>query len=120
MVLDSVPGNGRIFLDRDEYGKVTVISSPYRDIVQDALYGRSGDSLNVLCEDDVAEGILNGVFDVLYPQHNIKADSIHIGADTGANEFPTHAAAFKKFGQIFNFVFILDGCLLYTSPSPRD
>ena len=109
VVLDSVPGNGRIFLDRDEDGKVKVISSPYRDIVQDALYGRSGDSLNVLCEDDAAEGILNGVFDVLYPRHSIKADSVHIGSDTGANEFPTHAAAFKKFGQIFNFVFVLDG-----------
>ena len=34
---------------------------------------------------------------------------IRIGRNTGAEEFPTHAAAFKRFGQIDNFVFVLDG-----------
>ena len=108
IILDSVPTNGRVFLDRDETGKVTVRPA-YRDVVQDALYGRSSDSLNVLCEDDTAEGILHGVFDVLYPQQGIKGDSVRIGRDTGANEFPAHARAFRKFGQIHNFVFVLDG-----------
>lgn len=108
IILDSVPTNGRVFLDRDETGKVTVRPA-YRDVVQDALYGRSSDSLNVLCEDDTAEGILHGVFDVLYPQKGIKGDSVRIGRDTGANEFPAHARAFRKFGQIHNFVFVLDG-----------
>ncbi len=108
IVLDSVPNNGRVFLDRDETGKVTTRPA-YRDVVQDALYGRSNDSLNILCEDDTAEGILQGVFDVLYPQQGIKADSVRIGRDTGANEFPAHARAFRKFGQIHNFVFVLDG-----------
>ena len=108
VVLDAVPSNGRIFLDRDETGTVTVRTA-YRDVVQDALYGRSGDALNILCEDEIAAGILNGVFDVLYPQEGIRPDSVRIGPDTGANEFPTHAAAFRKFGQIQNFVFVLDG-----------
>lgn len=108
VVLDSVPPNGQIFLDRDETGKVTVRAA-YRDIVQNALYGRSGDALNILCEDEIAAGILHGVFDVLYPQESIRPDSIRIGPDTGASEFPTHAAAFRKFGQIENFVFVLDG-----------
>ena len=108
IILDSVPANGRVFLDRDETGKVTVRPA-YRDVVQDALYGRSSDSLNILCEDDAAEGILQGVFDVLYPKQGIKADSVRIGRDTGANEFPAHARAFRKFGQINNFVFVLDG-----------
>ncbi len=108
VVLDSVPSNGRIFLDRDETGTVTVRPA-YRDIVQDALYGRSGDALNILCEDATAEGILNGVFDVLYPQEGIRTASIRIGPDTGAQQFPTHASAFRKFGQIRNFVFVLDG-----------
>ena len=108
VVLDFVPTNGRIFLDRDESGKVTVRPA-HRDLVQDALYGRSSDSLNVLCEDVVAEDILHGIFDVLYPQEGIRADSVRIGRDTGASEFPTHAAAFRKFGQIENFAFVLDG-----------
>ena len=108
VVLDSVPSNGRIFLDRDETGKVTV-GTAYRDVVQNALYGRSGDALNILCEDEIAASILNGVFDVLYPQEGIRPDSVRIGPDTGANEFPTHAAAFRKFGQIQSFVFVLDG-----------
>lgn len=108
VVLDSVPPNGRIFLDRDETGNVTVRTA-YRDVVQDALYGRADDALNILCEDVVAEDILYGVFDVLYPQEKIRTDSVRIGRDTGAGEFPTHAAAFRKFGQINNFVFVLDG-----------
>ena len=108
VVLDSVPPNGRIFLDRDELGRVAVRPA-YRDVVQDALYGRSGDALNILCEDSIAEGILNGIFDVLYPQEGIRTASIRIGPDTGAQQFPTHAAAFRKFGQIRNFVFVLDG-----------
>ena len=108
VVLDSVPSHGQIFLDRDETGKVTVRTA-YRDIVQNALYGHSGDALNILCEDEIAAGILKGVFDVLYPQESIRPDSVRIGPDTGANEFPTHAAAFRKFGQIQSFVFVLDG-----------
>ena len=109
VVLDSVPREGRIFLDRDETtGKVSVLE-PYRDVVQNALYGRSNDALNLLCEDEAAEGILQGVLDVLLVWENIRRESINIGRDTGADEFPTHAMAFKKFGQIHNFVFVLDG-----------
>ena len=107
-VLDSVPANGRIFLDRDESGKVT-FRPAYHDIVQDALYGRLNDTLNLLCEDDAAEGILLGVFDYLLPKQGIKLDSVRIGRDTGATEFPAHALAFRKFGQIKGFIFVLDG-----------
>ena len=77
--------------------------------MQNALYGRSGDALNLLCEDAPAEGILQGVFDVLLPRERIRRESVRIGRDTGADEFPMHAAAFRKFGQIRNFVFVLDG-----------
>ncbi len=108
VVLDAVPAHGRIFLERDDAGRVTVLP-PYRDIVQNALYGRSGDALNLLCEDAPAEGILHGVFDVLLPRERIRRESVRIGRDTGADEFPMHAAAFRKFGQIRNFVFVLDG-----------
>ena len=108
VVLDSVPAHGRIFLERDDTGRVTVRPA-FRDVVQDALYGRSGDALNLLCEDDAAEGMLHGVFDALLPRQKIRRESIRIGRDTGAGEFPTHAKAFRKFGQIRNFVFVLDG-----------
>jgi hypothetical protein len=108
VVLDAVPAHGRIFLERDDAGRVTVLP-PYRDIVQNALYGRSGDALNLLCEDAPAEGILQGVFDVLLPRERIRRESVRIGRDTGADEFPMHAAAFRKFGQIRNFAFVLDG-----------
>ena len=108
VVLDSVPPHGRIFLERDETGRVAV-HPPYRDVVQDALYGRSSEALNLLCEDDAAEGILQGVRDFLQPRQRIRGESIRIGRDTGAEEFPMHATAFRKFGQIESFVFVLDG-----------
>ena len=108
VVLDAVPAHGRIFLERDDAGHVKVLP-PYRDIVQNALYGRSGDALNLLCEDAAAEGILQGVFDVLLPRERMRRESVRIGRDTGAGEFPMHATAFRKFGQIRNFVFVLDG-----------
>ena len=108
VVLDSVPSYGRVFLERDETGRVTV-NPPYRDVVQNALYGRSDDALSLLCEDDAAEGILQGVFDVLLPRQRIRRESVRIGRDTGAAEFPAHAAAFRKFGRIESFVFVLDG-----------
>lgn len=108
VVLDCVPEHGRIFLERDEAGRVVVVP-PYRDLVQDALYGRSGVALNLLCEDDAAEGVLHGVFDQLLPRHRLKRESVRVGRDTGASEFPMHATAFRKFGQIANFVFVLDG-----------
>ncbi len=108
VVLDAVPANGRIFLERGDAGNVTV-RPPYRDVVQNALYGRSGDALNLLCEDATAEGILQGVFDVLLPRERIRRESVRVGRDTGADEFPMHASAFRKFGQIQNFIFVLDG-----------
>ena len=107
-VLDSVPPEGRIFLERDEAGGVQT-REPYRDIIQNALYGRAVKTLNILCEDDAAEGVLRGVLDVLAPRHRIKGETVRIERDTGADEFPNYAAAFRKFGVIQNFVFVLDG-----------
>ena len=108
VVLDAVPAHGRIFLERHEGGGVSV-HPPYRDLVQDALYGRSAAVLNLLGEDEAAEGILQGVFDCLLPRQRIARESVRIGRDTGAGEFPAHATAFRKFGRIENFVFVLDG-----------
>ena len=109
VVLDSVPLNGKIFLDRDESSGEVVVRPAYRDLIQNALYGRSNEMLKLLCEDEIAEGILEGVFDFLLPQERIKWESVHIGRDTGADEFPMYARSLAKFGQIQDTVFILDG-----------
>ncbi len=109
VVLDAVPLNGKIFLDRDDASGEVMVRPPYRDLIQNALYGRSNETLKLLCEDDIAEGILEGIFDFLLPQERIKWESVHIGRDTGASEFPMHARSLAKFGQIQGTVFILDG-----------
>lgn len=108
VVLNAVPPTGRIFLERNEDGTVSVVPA-YRDLVQDALYGQSAHTLNVLCEDDAAEAILWGLFDHIVSRDRIHRESIKVGRDTGAGEFPGHARAFRKFGQIDNIVFVLDG-----------
>lgn len=108
IVLNAVPEAGRVFLDRDEAGNVSVVSA-YRDVVQNALYGRPAHTLNVLCEDRVAEALLRGLFDQIASQERFSPESIKVGRDTGAGEFPGHARAFRKFGQIDNVVFVLDG-----------
>ena len=109
VVLDSVPLNGRIFLDRSDTSSEVVVRPAYSDLIQNALYGRSSEMLKLLCEDEIAEGILKGVFDLLLSNQRIKWESIRIGRDTGASEFPMHARALDKFGQLQNTLFILDG-----------
>ena len=109
VILDAVPFNGKIFLDRDELSGEVVVCEPYRDLIQNALYGRSNDVLKLLCEDEIAEGILEGVYDFLLPKEGISKESVRIGRDTGASQFPMHAETLRKFGQIHDTVFILDG-----------
>lgn len=108
VVIDSVPTWGRIFLERDKEGKVEA-APPYRAVVQDALYGRSADKLNLLCEDENSEGVVRGIIDEILIRQRLGFDWVRIGCNTGTEEFPTQAAAFRKFGQINNFAFVLDG-----------
>ena len=108
VVLESIHPLGRVFLERDAQGRVEAVA-PYRDIVQDALYGRSRNALSFLCEDDTAEAILQGVFDVLYLRLRIRRECVRIGTDANASECPGRAATFTKFGEIRNFVFVLGG-----------
>ena len=109
VVLDAVPLNGKIFLDRDDASGEVSVRPAYRDLIQNALYGRSSEVLKLLCEDETAEGILEGVFDFLLPKEGISRESLRIGRDTGASQFPMHAETLRKFGQIQDTVFILDG-----------
>ena len=108
VVLDAVPENGRIFLQRDDALNVSVVPA-YRDLIQNALYGRSHDALNILCEDDVAEGLLRGILDHLLPTLHLPPEAIRIGRDTGMAQFPEHARALQKFGQADNMIYVLDG-----------
>lgn len=107
IILNSVPSDGRIFLGRSDEG--VTIQEPLRDIVQNALYGQSEEFLNILCEDEVAEGVLQGILDAIRPDLGMRSDAIRIGRDTGAQQFPQYVKAFKAFGQLQNFVFVLDG-----------
>lgn len=109
VVLDSVPPEGRLFLDRDEHTLDVRLLPPQRDIFQKALYGQSREQLSILCEDDLAEGVLLGVLDVLQPRLQMRPEDFIIGRNTGRDEFPTHIRALGKFGRLFSFVFVLDG-----------
>ena len=109
MILDSVPPEGRIFLDRDEQTAEVRLMPAYRDIFQKSLYGQSRDQLSILCEDEVAEGVLLGVLDVLQSRLWLRHEDFVIGRNTGRDEFPSHVRALGKFGKLKDFVFVLDG-----------
>ncbi len=108
VVLDSVPSEACILLDRSDDGSVKILE-PFRDLIQNALYGRSHDKLKLLCEDQMAEAILYGIIDYIAPSENIRHTDIQIGRDTGAEQFNNHANMVKKFDRLNEFLFILDG-----------
>ena len=109
VVLDSVPPEGRIFLDRDPLTGHVLRLPPYQDIFQKALYGQTQDRLSILCEDEVAEGLIRGVLDVLNVQMNMRFDDIVVGRNTGKDEFPGHIRTLGKFGKLSDFLVVLDG-----------
>ena len=104
VVLDSVPPEGRIFLDRDqETGKVQRVPL-YRDIFQKALYGQSQDRLgrntgrneSILCEDEVAEGVIRGVLEGLNIEMGLRHEDIVVGRNEAKNnEIPEFLHALK-------------------------
>lgn len=109
VVLESVPEEGRLFLDRNEETGFVELAPPHRDIIQKALYGQSRDRLSILCEDAVAEGLLRGFMDVLNVKLQLRPDDILIGRDTGKSEFEGHVRTLCKFGKIGDFLLVLDG-----------
>ena len=109
VILDSVPPEGRKFLDRDERTTEVRLMPAYRDIFQKSLYGQSRDQLSILCEDEVAEGMLLGVLDVLQSRQWLRHEDFVIGRNTGRDEFPSHVRTLGKFGKLKDFVFVLDG-----------
>ena len=117
VVLDSVPPEGRKFLDRDDATNDVSLMPAYKDIFQKALYGQSREKLSILCEDAVAEGFILGVLDVLQPKLKLRHEDFVIGRNTGSAEFPTHVRMLGKFGKLSDFVFVLDGDARRVGPS---
>ena len=109
VILDSVPPRARIFLERDETAGEVRRAPLYRDIFQKALYGQSRDQLSVLCEDDVAEGVIRGVLDVLNVKLGLRHEDVIIGRNTGRNEFAGHVRTLGKFAKLRDFILVLDG-----------
>ncbi len=109
VVLDSVPPEARVFLDRDALSNEVRVVPPYRDLFQKALYGQSQDKLSILCEDSIAEAVVRGFLDVLSPRHALRPDDFVIDRNTSRDEFPHHVRALGKFGRLKDFLLILDG-----------
>ena len=109
VVLDSVPPEARIFLDRDDETGQVRRAPAYRDIFQKALYGTSQDQLSILCEDRVAEGVIRGVFDVLNVELGLLHGDVVIGRNTGRDEFSGHVRTLAKFDKLSGFILVLDG-----------
>lgn len=109
VVLDSVPPEARIFLNRDDATGQVRRAPLYKDIFQKALYGQSRDHLSILCEDAVAEGLICGVLDVLNAELELRHGDIIIGRNTGRDEFPGHLRTLAKFAKLTDFLFVLDG-----------
>ncbi|MEM9423717.1 MAG: AAA family ATPase, partial [Spirochaetota bacterium] len=107
VILDSVPPEARIFLERRE-GEITKVAA-YRDILQQSLYGQVHDRLSILCEDTVAEQMIWGVLDVLLPEMQLNPASIHCSRDTGKSQFPQHVDTLGMSGLLDQFLFVLDG-----------
>ena len=109
VVLDSVPPEARLFLDRDDRTAEVRLMPAWRDIFQKALYGQSRDQLSILCEDVIAEAVIRGILDVLNPDMDLRPDDILVGRNTGRDEFPAHVRALGKFGKLRDFLMVLDG-----------
>ena len=109
VILDSVPPEARIFLDREDATHEVRLAPQYRDIFQKALYGQSQERISILCEDNIAEGFIMGALDVLNIELGMRHEDFIIGRNTGRNEFPTHIRTLGKFKKLVDFIIILDG-----------
>ena len=107
VVLECVPVEARIFLERTEDN--VILKPAYKDIFQKAFYGQSLEKVSILCEDDIGEAFLLGVLDELNPKLGLTPDDIKVGRDTGKDSFAEHIRAIAKFNQLDNFIFVLDG-----------
>ncbi|MHB8519719.1 MAG: AAA family ATPase [Limisphaerales bacterium] len=106
-VLETVPAEGRVFLERTPDNVVR--REPYRDLIQKALYGRSQDTLSILCEDEEAESFVRGILDCLGPKLDFLQNDIEVGRDTGKDQFLAHLETLGRFRKLNDVLFVLDG-----------
>ncbi|MCL6589080.1 MAG: AAA family ATPase [Firmicutes bacterium] len=111
VILDCVPVEGRIFLERTADN--VSVKAAYRDIIQKAFYGQSMEKLSILCEDEIAEGIIRGALITITMKLDLRPDDIVVGKDTGKDQFAQHIEALGKFSQLDSFLFVLDGDARY-------
>jgi hypothetical protein len=107
VILECVPSNGIIFLERT--GNDVKFVPAEKDLIERAFYGQTINKLSVLCEDDTAEYFIRGICDFLCQEMNIVPSDIIIEGNTGKNEFAHHIRALARFNQLDEFIFILDG-----------
>lgn len=107
VVLDTVPAEARVFLERTDGGVVR--REAFRDVIQRSLYGRPLQALSVLCEDAVGEAIIRGILDALAPAIDLTQGDIDIGRDSGKDEFLHHLETLARFRRLDQTVFVLDG-----------
>jgi predicted ATPase len=106
-VLDTVPPEARVFLERSPDNVVR--KEAYRDIIQKALYGRSLNMLSILCEDEESEALVRGFFDYLGPKVDLLQNDVEIGRDTGKDQFVAHLETLGRMRLLNDMVFVLDG-----------
>lgn len=107
VVLDSVPPEARLFLERD--GDVVRLREPYKDIIQKSLYGQAQHKVSLLCEDEVAEAVVRGVLEHVGPAIDLLQGDIEVGRDTGKDQYPHHLETLARFKRLHDVVFVLDG-----------
>lgn len=107
VVLDCVPAEGRVFLERS--GDNVVVVPPLRDVMQRAFYGQSMDRLSIFCEDELTEAIVRGVVEVIAPRLDLSPSVIEVGRNTGKEDLPQHVRALAKLQTLDDFLLVLDG-----------
>ncbi len=107
VILETVPPEARVFLERSSDNVVR--KEAYRDVIQKALYGRSQNTLSLLCEDEEAEMLVRGILDDLGPRIDWHQSDIEVGRDTGKEQFVAHLETLGRFRKLHDVVFVLDG-----------
>lgn len=107
VVLDTVPIDARLFLER--VSDNVVRREAYRDIIQKALYGRSQNVLAFLCEDEESENFIRGLLDYLGPKLDLLQNDIEVGRNTGKDQYLAHLETLARFRKLHDMVFVLDG-----------
>ncbi|MBI5480960.1 MAG: AAA family ATPase [Deltaproteobacteria bacterium] len=106
-VLDTVPMEARVFLERVSTNVVR--REAYRDVIQKALYGRSQNALSFLCEDEESEAFIRGLLDHLGPKLDLLQNDIEVGRNTGKDQYPAHLETLARFRKLADVVFVVDG-----------